>query len=111
MKVPFKRWEFEPNKTKDIKAYKNNKVVRRNYTLYVKWAISLLKQAAGELEVGEQYDTTALSLHPDHNDYLRGYLYAFDWLNHSPCDNEEIPLDEVWIDVEKAKRKVDTYAR
>ena len=102
MKVKFDKWQFKPNKTKDITRYKNKATAVHNYKLYITWATDLLKEAAGELPPDGRYSTQALRMHPDNNEYLRGYLYAFDWLNYSPVDDKSVPLDEVWIDEDKA---------
>lgn len=101
-KVEFEKWQFKPNKTKDITRYKNRTTATYNYKLYIQWAISILQQVIGELPEGMNYYIPALRMHPDNNDYLRGYLLSGDWLCYSPVDDENVPLDEVWIDEEKA---------
>ena len=101
MKVKFNRWQFKANKTKDIKAYNNRKTAEHNFRLYITWATDLLKETAGELPPDGKYSTQSLRMHPDNNEYLRGYLYPWNWLNYSPVDDESVPLDEVWIDEDK----------
>ena len=106
-KVKFTKWQFKPNKTKDITRYKNKKTAEYNFRLYMTWATDLLKQVAGELPPNGKYSTQALRMHPDNNEYLRRYLYPFDWLNYSPVDDCSVPINEVWIDEEKV---VETYS-
>ena len=100
-KLKFTKWQFKPNKTKDITRYRNRATAKYNYNLYVQWAIDVLEQVV-ELPPGTQYCTQALRMHPDNNNYLKEYLYLWDWVNYSPVDDESVPLDEVWVDEEKA---------
>ncbi len=104
-KITFNRetdWQFKPNKTKDIKQLRNRKIAQYNYDTYITWALTILKEHGGELGEGERYNTTALYMCADNVDYLSNYLFDWYWLCYSPAYNNDVPFNEVWLDVEKA---------
>lgn len=104
-RVEFNRkreWNFKPNKHGEVRHFANRRVAEKNLKIYVDWAMALLKCfLTRELEEGEVVNACALEMNPLNNEFLHGYLYPGDWLNISPVNNDKVPLNEVWVDLEK----------
>jgi hypothetical protein len=100
MLYPFNRdevWQFE--KLTHRKSRADAARMKRNTNKFGTWLIHLLESTAPRpREDGEQFLTTKVYLHPEHNKYLHDHIGPWDYLCYSPVDDDTLPLDQIRIE-------------
>jgi hypothetical protein len=103
MKIAFnkKDWKCTPVSEKKRKhlTYQTKRLLNRNLTNYMNWLSTLIENFYGEKHppVNDKFTTQGIEMNSENTEYLRSCLTPSDWLNLCPSDNDNVPVNSVWI--------------
>lgn len=90
-------WQFE--KLTHRKSHADYKRIERNTEKFGRWLLKFLETTAPRpREEGEQFLTTKVYLHSDHNKYLHDHIGPWDYLCYSPVDDDTLPLNQIRVE-------------